>query len=436
MNFIYEFHMNASVIKDLNRVFIALIPKVQFPDSIKDFRPNSLVSSMYKVLAKVLASRLRKITNSIIGETQMAFISHRQIFDSFVIAEETVHKWRKDKEGGLLVKLDFEKAYDSVDHCFLDFMMDGMGFGAIWRGLVKECISSSLMSVLVNGKPSPQFGLERGLRQGDPLSPFLFNIVVEGLNYLFSKAFELNLVEVVGNGARAKLWSDIKVEGRTLEEDFPRCFALVINKAGVVQDFRVRSGMSQIWDWSIPTRRPLFDWEIDQWNLFLTFLDCLPKCSLIADTIAWSFNSKGTFTVGSFRKALESLQDFSMSMPHFLWKGFCPPKLEVFCWQIWKGRVMVKDVMRICGMDNLADLNCPYAVRILKPLTTSFFIVLGPSRCGGFAWHGGMCWAARIIRLLSGWKLGMDSVLRLVLRGYGAPFSLRSFGLIESVGIS
>ncbi|KAK0584469.1 hypothetical protein LWI29_013775 [Acer saccharum] len=133
--------------------------------------------------------------DSIIGETQMAFVAKRQIMDSFVIAKEVIKKWRRDKEAGLLVKLDFEKAYDSVDHGYLDYMMEGMGFGAKWRGWIKECISFSSLFVLMNGRPTPQFGMEKGLRQGDPISPLLFNIVVEDLNGLFLKVSRLGLIE-------------------------------------------------------------------------------------------------------------------------------------------------------------------------------------------------------------------------------------------------
>ncbi|KAK3219853.1 hypothetical protein Dsin_013823 [Dipteronia sinensis] len=99
----------------------------------------------------------------------MAFVKGRQILDSFVIVEEIIHEWKGDNEGGLLVKLDFEKAYDSVDHDFLDHMMEDMGFGERWRKWMRDCISTPALSVLVNGSHTSQIGMERGLRQGGPL---------------------------------------------------------------------------------------------------------------------------------------------------------------------------------------------------------------------------------------------------------------------------
>ncbi|KAK3194005.1 hypothetical protein Dsin_025315 [Dipteronia sinensis] len=100
------------------------------------------------------------------------------------------------KEQGLLVKLNFEKVYDSLDHGFLDFMMVDMCFGSKWR----SCIMSPMLLVLVNGSTTLLFGVERGLHQGDPLSPFLFNIVVEEWNCLFQKAYDENLIECVALG--------------------------------------------------------------------------------------------------------------------------------------------------------------------------------------------------------------------------------------------
>jgi hypothetical protein len=200
MNFLMEFHRDGSVVKHLNRSFIALISKIRLPISIKDFRPISLVESLYKVLAKVLANRLKRVINSVIGSTQMAFVKDRQITDSFVIAEEMIHQWKKRGKGGVLVKLDFEKAYDSVDHNFLLEVMNKMGFGLRWQDWIRWCIASTSMSVLVNGSPTFQFSIGRGLGQGDPLSPFLFNLVVEVLSVMMLKEKSLDLIRGVGFG--------------------------------------------------------------------------------------------------------------------------------------------------------------------------------------------------------------------------------------------
>ncbi|KAK3206960.1 hypothetical protein Dsin_021006 [Dipteronia sinensis] len=203
LRFIHEFYKEGSIVEELNNTFITLIPKCGRLETMSDFRPISLVGSMYKVLAKILANRLKSVMDVVIGETQMAFVKKRQIMDSFVIAEEIIHSWRKDNVGGLLLKLDFEKAYYSVDHNFLDSMMKDMGFGERWRMWIRWCISTPKMSVLVNGSPTAQFILERGLRQGDPLSPFLFNIISEGLSCLFKKAVVLGLMKGVVFGSDA-----------------------------------------------------------------------------------------------------------------------------------------------------------------------------------------------------------------------------------------
>ncbi|PNX58979.1 ribonuclease H, partial [Trifolium pratense] len=90
-----------------------------------------------------------------------------------------------------MFKVDFEKAFDSVDWSFLDFVMQKMGFHEKWRRWISECLNTASVSVLVNGSATKEFEMGRGLRQGDPLSPFLFIIAAEGFNMLMKNAVDM-----------------------------------------------------------------------------------------------------------------------------------------------------------------------------------------------------------------------------------------------------
>ncbi|KAK2636756.1 hypothetical protein Ddye_031548 [Dipteronia dyeriana] len=153
MKLMQAFYEDEAVIEDLNYTFIALILKTKCPVNLKEYRPFSLIGSFYKVLEKVLANRLKIVMNSIIGQSQMAFIKGRRIVDSFVIADD---QWKKDGKGGLLVKLDFEKAYDNVNHAFLLEVLSRMGFGEKWMEWIK-CFSNSCGGCLETGKASAAF---------------------------------------------------------------------------------------------------------------------------------------------------------------------------------------------------------------------------------------------------------------------------------------
>ncbi|MCI13322.1 cysteine-rich receptor-like protein kinase, partial [Trifolium medium] len=150
MRFICDFHRNGKLTKGINSTFIALIPKVDSPHRLNDFRPISLVGSLYKILAKVLANRLRLVIGSVISEAQTAFVKDRQILDGILIANEVVDEARKFKKELMLFKVDFEKAYDSVDWGYLDDVMGRMSFPTLWRKWIKECVCTASASVLVN----------------------------------------------------------------------------------------------------------------------------------------------------------------------------------------------------------------------------------------------------------------------------------------------
>ena len=117
-----------------------------------------------------------------------AFVEGRQIVDVALIANEAIDSMLKGDEAGMLCKLDLEKAYDHINWDFLLTVMQKMGFGGKWAGWIKWCISTASFSVLINGSPAGFFQSTQGLRQGDPISPYLFVLGMEALSYLINRA--------------------------------------------------------------------------------------------------------------------------------------------------------------------------------------------------------------------------------------------------------
>lgn len=118
-----EFHARGRLSKNLGASFIVLIPKKDEADRIRDFRPISLIGSVYKILTKVLAGRLQKVLPNIISPPQGAFVQGCQILDGVLLAKECIHSRFRDRSPGFLCKLDLENAYDRVDWGFLTYML-------------------------------------------------------------------------------------------------------------------------------------------------------------------------------------------------------------------------------------------------------------------------------------------------------------------------
>ncbi|GKB71718.1 putative RNA-directed DNA polymerase, eukaryota, reverse transcriptase zinc-binding domain protein [Tanacetum coccineum] len=172
VEFVSSFLTSGQMSFGSNSAFITLIPKVHNPLIIKDYRPISLIGLQYKILAKLLAKRLADVIDKIVSHEQSAFISGRQILDGPLMLIEVIESYKKKNKKLIIFKVDFEKGYDSV----------------------------SWTSILVNGSPTKEFSIKRGLRQGDPLSPFLFILVMEGLHAVLKDAHQSRLIKGVNVG--------------------------------------------------------------------------------------------------------------------------------------------------------------------------------------------------------------------------------------------
>ena len=184
--------LNSSTIcPSFNHTYITLIPKVKCPQKVTEFLPIALCNILYKLVSKVLANMLKKLLPYIISESQSAFQSDKAISDNILVAFKSLHHMKHKKvgkKGFMAMKLDMSKAYDHVEWNFLCRLMEKMGFEDRWIQLIYGCISFVSYSILVNGEPHGDIKPTRGLRQGNPLSPYLFLLVSEGLNGLIQQA--------------------------------------------------------------------------------------------------------------------------------------------------------------------------------------------------------------------------------------------------------
>ena len=164
------------------------MPKIQTPLKVSDFRPISYCNVLYKCISKVLTNRIKGALKKLVQINQSAFIPGRLIQDNILLTQEIMKGYnRKNGPKRCSMKIDLQKAYDTVSWKFLRTVLMSFGFHHKMVDWIMKGVETSAFTVCINGERHGYFKGGRGLRQGDPISPYLFTLVMEMLTLLLQR---------------------------------------------------------------------------------------------------------------------------------------------------------------------------------------------------------------------------------------------------------
>ncbi|KAF7812457.1 reverse transcriptase [Senna tora] len=172
-------------LEELNLTNVVMIPKVDRPEVVGQFRPISLCNFSYKVISKVMTNKMKGLLSKFISGNQRAFVAGRLIQDNIIITHEVFHYLKNKRYGGkrdVAIKMDINKAYDRLEWDFLQEVLLKLGFCEDWVKRIMGCVCLVNFDFQLSGKTVAALKPGRCVRQGDPLSPYLFIIVADVLS--------------------------------------------------------------------------------------------------------------------------------------------------------------------------------------------------------------------------------------------------------------
>ncbi|KAJ9535832.1 hypothetical protein OSB04_un001013 [Centaurea solstitialis] len=355
-----EFFYNGKLLGEVNATVLTLVPKSQCPRNVADFRPIACCNVIYKCISKVLVGRIKEGLARLVDLNQSAFIPNRNIGDNVLLAQELMRGYHRQRGSRRCAfKIDIQKAYDTVNWCFLEEILKRFGFHPCMISWLMKCITSASFTLRVNGEHHDFFPAKRGVRQGDPLSPYLFTLVMEVLTLMVRRR--------VHNCPQFRFHPRCEKLGLT-----HLCFAddLLMFCYGNVESVRVlkdallefsaSSGLkpSMIKSTSFLVKRRIMDWK----NRWLSFAGRLQLINSVLSSISVYWSSMFLLPVSVVKEVEKLLRNFLWSSGEAIrgkakvaWKVVCLPRskggLGVRSLKLWNKILLSKQIWKIldCG---------------------------------------------------------------------------------------